>query len=468
MVVFSRFADFESRFIFMKKSWIAIGLSALLIGQSISAVAVVSTTSSPVSGVKYSWVVTLHSVTDGDRGEHVCTGALIDDYTVITAAHCLNALAFDDWVMVQGRLNSDDRGRVLTPFDFKIHPSYDPITSNNDIAVIYLYYPAYSSKHLRVAGPQKKFTQADMFLFGWGVDEFENIPYQLRRAKQRLAPKSAINEYFKSFDPTTQLATLLYFKTKDAFAGACKGDSGGPLVKTINKVDYLVGVVSYGGRACNTPAPTVFTKAATFRDWISQVRSEAKSKHAADIKISTEPFYVTGGKTLPFSNVADSTNGGYLKTSVQLVTGDLTNDEIDIANLTVDSYQRAQEYGSVALTATNVGRWDACSLTTRGFIEVRIDADGKLGSDRIWQYGDISTGCITDGDEMVVVKTNPDVSDLCKAKIQTTANGPQVWFSAECFIMSKTALFRMLLSDGEMADVEPGSDNWMGPVRLQS
>ncbi|MDA0274638.1 MAG: hypothetical protein O2902_04815, partial [Actinobacteria bacterium] len=146
----------------------------------------------------------------------------------------------------------------------------------------------------------------------------------------------------------------------------------------------------------------------------------------------------------------------------------LTNDEIDIANLTVDSYQTDQEYGRVALTATNVGRWDACSLTTRGFIEVRIDVDGKLGSDRIWQYGDISTGCITDGDEMVVVKTNPDVSNLCKAKIQTTANGPQVWFSAECFMTSKPALFRMLLSDGEMADVEPGSDNWMGPVRLQS
>ncbi len=462
------FADSESRLIFMKKSWVALALSALLIGQSISAAAVVSTTSSPVSGVKYSWVVTLHNVIDGDRSEHVCTGALIDDYTVITAAHCLSALAFSDWVIVQGRLNSDDRGRTLTPFDFKLHPDYDPVISNNDIAVIYLYYPAYSSAHLKLAGTQKKFTQSDMYLFGWGVNEFENIPYQLRRAKQRLAPKSAINEYFKSFDASTQLATLLYVKNKDAFAGACKGDSGGPLVKTINKIDYLVGLVSYGGRQCNSPAPTVFTKTASFRNWISQIRSEAKSKHATEIKISAEPFYVTGGKALPFSVVTDANTGAYLKSSVQLVTGDLANDEIDIANLTVDSYQQAQRYGSVALTATNVGRWDACSLTTGGFIEVRIDVDGKLGSDRIWQYGDISTGCITDGDEMIVVKTNPDVSDLCKAKIQTTSNGPQVWFSAECFINSKTALFRMLLSDGEMADVEPGSDNWMGPVRLQS
>jgi secreted trypsin-like serine protease len=451
----------------MRKLWVVAITSGVLAAQLMSAQAVVSSTSIPVSGVKYSWVVTLHTTFEGDRSEHVCTGSLIDDYTVVTAAHCLVALDQEDWVIVQGRVNSADRGRVLTPFDYKIHPEYDPITSNNDVALIYLYYPAYSSKHLKLAGKQAKFTESSMYLYGWGVDESGSITDQLRRAQQKLAPKSAIRKYFKSYDATTQLATLLYVKKSDSYAGACKGDSGGPLVKTIKKVDYLVGLVSYGGQECNSPAPTVYTKISTFRSWLTETKSAAKIKHAADISISTDPFYITGGKTLPVTELSDTTTGNNLRTTVKLVTGDLPNTEIDISSLTVDSYATAQQYGSVALWATNVGSWDACSLTTRGFIEVRIDVDGKLGSDRIWQYGDISTGCITDGDEMFMVKTNAAVSDLCKARIQTTSTGPKVWFTAECFSSSKTALFRMLLADGEAADVEPGSDNWMGPVVIR-
>lgn len=444
-------------------------LIAILLSISLqsSALGVVVPASKAVSGVTYSWVVTFHNTTDGDRGEHVCMGALIDDYTVITAAHCLVALANEDWVLVQGRLNSADRGRVLTAFDFKLHPDYDPITSDNDIAVIYLYYPAYATKHLKLANQNAKFTTGDLFLYGWGNDEKGKITYQLRQAKQQLAKKAAISKYFKNYNSTTQLATLFFNKSKGAYASACVGDSGGPLVKSIGRNDHLVGIVSYGAAKCNTDAPTVFTKIAEFRNWISTNQAELKRKHATDISISTEPFYVTGGKTLPSSSVNDPIYGSSIQTTVRLVTGDLPNTEIDILNLTVNSYSSPQSYGDISLTATNVGAWDACSLTTRGFIEARIDIDGKLGSDLIWQWGDVSSGCITDGAEMILVKANSVPPVDCKARIQTTTKGPQVWISSSCFGGSKTALFRMLLSDGQMGDVEPGSDNWMGPVVIK-
>jgi hypothetical protein len=106
-------------------------------------------------------------------------------------------------------------------------------------------------------------------------------------------------------------------------------------------------------------------------------------------------------------------------------------------------------------------------MTTSGFIEARLDLDGKLGSDFVWQYGEFNTGCIVDGTEMILVKASSELPLNCKARIQTTSKGPQVWFSAECFESAKTGLFRMLLADGSAADVEPGSDNWMGPVVLQ-
>lgn len=432
-----------------------------------TASALVSSTSKPVSGVKFSWVVTLHSTNQGDRDQHICTGALIDDFTVITAAHCLVALANEDWVMVQGRANSDDRGRVLTAFDTKIHPDYDPITSTDDLALIYLYYPAYSSSHLKVAGTNLKFTKNKFTLYGWGTDETGEVTYQLRQAPQQQAAKSLVARFFNYFDNKNQLAMSWYDKKKSAYAGACQGDSGGPLVTKLGKTDYLVGVVSYGARVCNTQAPTVFTKVSSYRDWINQTKAASKAKHATEISIAAEPFFITGGKTLPVVDATDSIRGASLQTTVRLVTGDLPNDEIDIATLTVNSYQSTQQYGSVSLTAQNVGAWDACSMGTPGFIEVRLDLDGKLGSDRVWQYGDLATGCITDGTEMILVKTNSNVTDNCTARIQTTTKGPQVWFSEQCFTGTKTALFRMLLADGEAADVEPGSDNWMGPVVIR-
>lgn len=452
----------------MRRKLFALTLGMAMTVMSISAAsAVVSTTSKPVSGVKFAWVVTLHTTSEGDRDQHVCTGALIDDFTVITAAHCLVALANEDWIMVQGRLDSADRGRVLTPFDTQIHPDYDPTTSANDLAIIYLYYPAYASSHLKLAGSKSSFTKKRLWLFGWGTDETGKVSDQLRQAPQRLAAKSIVSKFFSSFDNSIQIAMNWYDQTKKAYAGACQGDSGGPLVKQVGKTNYLVGVVSYGAGTCNTEAPTIYTKISNYRDWISTTQSTSRTKHANEISISLDPFFVTGGKVLPVTDASDPLRGASLQTTVKLVTGDLPNNEIDIASLTVNSYQTAQQYGQVSLTAKNVGAWDACSIGTSGFIEVRLDLDGRLGSDLVWQYGDFATGCITDGTEMILVKTNSALSNECEARIQTTSTGPQVWFSADCFAGVKTALFRMLLADGKAADVEPGSDNWMGPVTIR-
>jgi len=149
----------------IRRFWAVLVVILLSFAWVTTSNAVVQRTSKPVSGAKYPWVVTIHSTFEGDRDQHICTGALIDDFTVITAAHCLIAVANDDWVLVQGRVNSADRGRVLTAFDTKIHPDYDPITSNNDIAVIYLYYPAYSSSHLKLAGSNNKLLQGKLWLY---------------------------------------------------------------------------------------------------------------------------------------------------------------------------------------------------------------------------------------------------------------------------------------------------------------
>ena len=52
----------------------------------------------------------------------------------------------------------------------------------------------------------------------------------------------------------------------------CLGDSGGPVVFTQGRPTLLVGVVSWGKAACTGDAkPGVYTRVATYRQWIDDV-----------------------------------------------------------------------------------------------------------------------------------------------------------------------------------------------------
>lgn len=56
---------------------------------------------------------------------------------------------------------------------------------------------------------------------------------------------------------------------------SCRGDSGGPLTLHDGLVNYLIGIVSFGGRQCGTKDnPGVYTYVVKYLDWIEEVMTQ--------------------------------------------------------------------------------------------------------------------------------------------------------------------------------------------------
>ena len=85
------------------------------------------------------WMVLLNGLMD-DGQELLCGGTIIDELTIVTAAHCIVS---QDPSKTRVYVGLHDRSKLsksdyYTPSNIYIHPKYDKTNIRNDIAVIQL------------------------------------------------------------------------------------------------------------------------------------------------------------------------------------------------------------------------------------------------------------------------------------------------------------------------------------------
>ncbi|GJQ80491.1 hypothetical protein Trydic_g12385 [Trypoxylus dichotomus] len=195
-------------------------------------------------------------------GIHLCGGSILNNFWILTAAHCMAGETTSKIIAVVGTNALNSGGTAVRVQRIVLHPRFTFAgLKPNDIAMIRLVSALSYSSAVAPVTLDMEYTITNVTVIGWGSKRKKGpMSNRLRQLFTQTMTIARCKRYWLNVT-ANQICT----KAKRG-KSACDGDSGGPLIDTSTKMQ--LGIASFSWTSACGVTPDVHTRISEYTVWI--------------------------------------------------------------------------------------------------------------------------------------------------------------------------------------------------------